>query len=56
MLTLINPVRRAEPFDHPDWVFEPKFDGFRAAADTVRGRLISRNGNRLWRFEQVLEL
>jgi hypothetical protein len=33
-----------------------KFDGFRAAADTVRGRLISRNGNRLWRFEQVLEL
>jgi hypothetical protein len=27
MLTLINPVRRAELFDHPDWVFEAKFDG-----------------------------
>ncbi len=56
MLTLINPVVRAEPFDHPDWVFEAKFDGFRAAADTVRGRLISRNGSRMRRFEQVLDL
>jgi ATP-dependent DNA ligase len=46
MLTLINPVWRAQPFDHADWIFEAKFDGFRAAADTVRGRLISRNGNR----------
>jgi ATP-dependent DNA ligase len=32
MLTLINPVERAEPFDHADWLFEAKFDGFRAAA------------------------
>jgi hypothetical protein len=55
MLTLINPVRRAEPFDHPDWVFEP-FDGFRAAADTVRGWLISRNGARMRRYEEVLDL
>jgi ATP-dependent DNA ligase len=47
MLTLINPVERAEPFDHADWLFEPKYDGFRAAADTVRGRLISRNGYRM---------
>jgi ATP-dependent DNA ligase len=56
MLTLINPIKRAEPFDHADWVFEAKFDGFRAAADTVRGRLISRNGNRMRRFERVLDL
>ena len=56
MLTLINPTRRAEPFDHRDWVFEAKFDGFRAAADIVRGRLISRNGNRMKRFEEVLDL
>ncbi len=56
MLTLINPVSRAEPFDHPDWVFEAKFDGYRAAADTRRGRLISRNGCRMRRFEDVLEL
>ncbi len=50
MLTLINPVQRAEPFDHPDWVFEAKFDEFRAAADTVRGRLISRSGRRMQRL------
>jgi hypothetical protein len=43
MLTLINPVERADPFDHADWVFEAKFDGFRAAADTVRGQLMSRS-------------
>ena len=30
--------------------------GFRAAADTVRGQLISRNGNRMKRFEEVLSL
>jgi len=56
MLPLINPVRRPEPFDHPDWLFEAKFDGFRAAADTVRGQLISRNGNRMKRHEDVLDL
>jgi ATP-dependent DNA ligase len=38
MLTLINPVEPAKAFDHADWVFEAKFDGFRAAADTVLGR------------------
>src|SRR5215469_3126208 len=37
-------------------VFEAKFGGFRAAADAVRGRLISRNGNRMQRFEGVLDL
>jgi len=36
MLSLINPVVRAEPLDHPDWLFEAQLDG-RAAADTVRG-------------------
>jgi len=56
MLSLINPDRRPEPFDHPDWLFEAKFDGFRAAADTVRGQLISRNGNRMKRYEGVLDL
>ena len=56
MLHLINPVRRPEPFDHPDWLFEAKFDGFRAAADTVHGQLISRNGNRMKRYEEVLDL
>jgi ATP-dependent DNA ligase len=48
-----NPIPRPEPFDHADWLFELKFDGFRAAADTVRGGLISRNGDRMRRFEAV---
>jgi len=36
MLTLINPIERVEPFDHADWVLEAKFEGLRAATDTVR--------------------
>lgn len=52
MLTPINPVERAEPFDHPDWLF----DRFRAASDTVSGRLISRDGNRMQRFGEMFDL
>jgi len=39
--------RRREAFDHPDWLFELKYDGFRAIAVIQPGRaqLISRNGN-----------
>ena len=55
-LALINPVRLAEPVDHAGWLFEAKFDGFRAAADTVHGRLISGNGNWMHRFDEVLDL
>jgi hypothetical protein len=28
MLTLINQVVRAEPFDHPDWLFEGRAPDF----------------------------
>jgi ATP-dependent DNA ligase len=37
----------AEPFDHPDWLFEVKYDGFRALAyiELGRTRLVSRKGN-----------
>jgi len=37
------------PFEHPDWIFEPKLDGFRAVAYLEDGacRLVSRNGNAL---------
>ena len=28
----IAPVQRPAPFDDPDWVFEPKYDGFRGLA------------------------
>jgi bifunctional non-homologous end joining protein LigD len=40
-------VRIPEPFDHPDWRFEIKYDGFRALAqiDGHRCRLVSRRGH-----------
>ena len=39
-------IRVREPFDHPDWLFELKHDGFRALAivDGHQCRLVSRNG------------
>ena len=39
--------RKPLPFDHPEWIFELKYDGFRSLAVIHDGRtqLISRNGN-----------
>ena len=59
-----------EPFDHPDWVFEVKWDGYRAVAEIRDGdvSLYSRNGISLhqkfppianslrkFRFEAILD-
>ena len=43
------------PFDHPDWIFEIKFDGFRSLAAIENGtcNLISRRANA---FKQVPDL
>jgi len=40
-------LKRAAPFDNPDWIYELKMDGFRALAVIEHGRaqLLSRNGN-----------
>jgi bifunctional non-homologous end joining protein LigD len=40
-------TRRPEPFDHAEWIFELKLDGFRALVyiENGEGRLVSRNGN-----------
>jgi ATP-dependent DNA ligase len=38
----------------PEWTFELKFDGFRAIADTVNGRMLWKRGNRMHRFEALL--
>ena len=39
-------LKRAAPFDDPEWIFELKYDGFRALAVIEHGRaqLLSRNG------------
>jgi bifunctional non-homologous end joining protein LigD len=45
------------PFEHPDWIFEPKMDGFRAVAYVERGtcRLVSRNRNAFKTFEPLAQ-
>jgi ATP-dependent DNA ligase len=53
----IIPIWRKEPFDDPDWLFDFKYDGFRAVCYLERGRcrFISRNGNVLSRFEGLVD-
>jgi len=48
-------VRRPHPFDHPDWIFELKLDGFRALAHFENGKaeLVSRNGNTFASFRNL---
>jgi bifunctional non-homologous end joining protein LigD len=36
-------------------LFELKYDGFRGIADTIRGRMLSKNKSRLRRFERLLD-
>jgi len=47
--------RKAQPFDHPDWLLELKYDGFRALAVLEHGRckLISRNGHPFASFNEL---
>ena len=51
----IAPTWRKEPFDDPEWLFDCKYDGFRARCYRERcsGRLISRNGNLMRRFDAL---
>ena len=53
----IIPSWRREPFDHPDWVFDFIYDGFRALCYIEQGgcRFISRNGNVLSRFDALAD-
>src|SRR5436190_5577864 len=48
----------AEPFDHPEWISEPKYDGLRVLArfDGEELTLISRNGkSQNFEFPEVAE-
>ena len=52
------PLGRAPgPFSHPDWIFELKWDGFRALAyiDSGRCKLVSRKGNEFRSFPGLSE-
>jgi hypothetical protein len=50
-------LRVPEPFDHPEFIFEPKIDGFRALAyvEWRRCRLVSRNGHEFKSWPQLAE-
>jgi hypothetical protein len=52
---LIIPLKRSEPFDDPACLFDLKLDGYRGVADTIAGRMLSKKGHRLRRFEPLLE-
>jgi bifunctional non-homologous end joining protein LigD len=45
------------PFDHPEWLFELKYDGFRALARVERNKcqLISRNGHPFASFSDLAD-
>jgi bifunctional non-homologous end joining protein LigD len=47
--------RKPAPVDHPEWVFELKYDGFRSLAIIQNGRceLISRNGHPFNSFDSL---
>jgi len=53
----IAPIRRPEPFDDPEWLFDLKYDGFRGLCYLEQGRcrMVSRNGNLMSRFERLSE-
>lgn len=48
-------LRRPAPFDHVEWLFELKYDGFRSLCVIQNGRaeLLSRNGNSFKSFETL---
>jgi bifunctional non-homologous end joining protein LigD len=58
MLPAFHPIavsRRPHPFDDSQWLFELKYDGFRALAylDNGRCRLVSRNGHAFASFAEL---
>jgi len=50
-------LKRAAPFDDPAWIFELKYDGFRALAVIEHGgaQLLSRNGHPFASFSALAE-
>ena len=50
-------LKRAAPFDDPEWLFELKYNGFRALAviEHDRAQLLSRNGHPFASFSALAE-
>ena len=50
-------TQQAKPFDHPEWLFEVKFDGFRSLAyiDDGNCELVSRKDATYSRFRELRE-
>jgi bifunctional non-homologous end joining protein LigD len=48
-------ARRLEPFGHPDWIYEIKFDGFRALSYVQDGKcsLVYRRRHKYKSFRQL---
>lgn len=60
VLPVIEPILvqpRDQPFSHPDWVFEPKYDGYRGMLYLAPGTATfgSKRGSVLTRFRQLAE-
>src|SRR6266849_2669768 len=60
MLPILRPMRltqRSNPFDDPDWIFEIKYDGFRALAYIEDGEsdLVSRKSHTYKSFRELRE-
>ncbi len=51
----IIPIRRPEPLDDPGWAYELKLDGYRGLADTINGRMLSKDINPLKRLQHLLD-
>jgi ATP-dependent DNA ligase len=55
-LVPIIPTRRKDlPPEKDGWVYELKLDGFRGMADTINGRMLSKNLTPLRRFQHLLD-
>jgi bifunctional non-homologous end joining protein LigD len=54
-ITPLTLTLKREPFDHPEWLFELKHDGFRGVAYVIGKscELVSRNGNAFKRFDPL---
>jgi bifunctional non-homologous end joining protein LigD len=51
----IIPVAKREVIESPEWVYELKLDGFRGIADTINGRMLSKNLHPFKRFQHLLD-